>query len=83
MPSLNTISPILGGRYYHVFNRGNNHQRVFFSEENYRYFMQLADKYLADYISLLAYCLIENHFHFLIKINDELPVGSGSGMSSF
>ena len=33
MPSIKVITPILGGRYYHIFNRGVNKQRVFFLRE--------------------------------------------------
>ena len=28
------------GEYYHIYNRGNNRQRVFFSRENYLHFLR-------------------------------------------
>lgn len=40
MPAIKVITPIMGGRYYHLFNRGNNGQQVFFNEENYKYFLR-------------------------------------------
>jgi len=37
MPSIKTTTPILGGNYYHIFNRGINSQKIFFTEDNYHY----------------------------------------------
>ena len=80
---MKVITPILGDRYYHVFNRGNNKRQVFFSEANYNYFLKLYDQYLGSYVSTLAYSLMPNHFHLLIKTRDKLPSDFSSGMSSF
>ncbi|MEA5480605.1 transposase [Pseudanabaena galeata UHCC 0370] len=58
------------GRYYHVYNRGNNCQPIFFDKENYLYFLRLSRYYLVDeHISILAYCLMPNHYHFLVQCN--------------
>ena len=58
------------GRYYHVYNRGNNCQTIFYDRENYLYFLRLARHYLVDeHISILAYCLMPNHYHFLVECN--------------
>jgi putative transposase len=72
MPSTKTIFPLIGGSYYHIFNRGINSQRIFFTEDNYRYFLKLLDKYLNGYIEIIAYCLLPNHFHLVIKAHDSL-----------
>src|SRR5258706_6228780 len=58
------------GDIYHVFNRGNNRQPIFFRPENYSYFLQGVEKYLRPYCDILAWCLMPNHFHFLIHAND-------------
>ncbi len=76
MPSIKTITPLRGGSYYHIFNRGINRQILFFEERNFHYFLHLIDKYLAEYISVLAYCLLPNHFHLIIKINDTIRIPS-------
>ncbi len=72
MPSLKIITPISGGAYYHIFNRGANKQNVFFNSENYVFFLKLLDKYLKDYVHVLAYCLLPNHFHLIIQVKEEL-----------
>jgi putative transposase len=60
---------LTAGDIYHVFNRGNNKQRIFFSTENYFYFLQGVEKYLNPCCDILAWCLMPNHFHFLIHAN--------------
>ena len=63
------------GYTYHIFNRGNNYEKIFFEEMNYYYFLDLTKKYLLPVCEIYAYCLIPNHFHILLKLNekDELP----------
>jgi hypothetical protein len=34
------------GGYYHLYNRGNNYQDIFFERENYLYFLRQMCKYL-------------------------------------
>jgi putative transposase len=52
---------------YHVYNRGNNKQKIFFNYGNYLFFIRKIDKHLLPHCDLLAYCLMPNHFHFLIE----------------
>lgn len=57
------------GEIYHVYNRGNNQQKIFFKSENYSYFLKGVERYLLPYSDLLAWCLMPNHFHLLIHAN--------------
>lgn len=52
--------------FYHIFNRGNNRQAIFFKRDNYLYFLKKTRKYLLPYLDILSYCLMPNHFHFLV-----------------
>lgn len=53
---------------YHVMMRGNNHQRIFIDTEDKKYFIFLLTKYLKKLnLELYAWCLMDNHFHLLIK----------------
>ncbi|AWH84528.1 hypothetical protein HYN59_05070 [Flavobacterium album] len=56
---------------YHIYNRGINGEPIFLSEENKKYFLKLMDKYINEEIDILAYCLMDNHFHFLLNIVSE------------
>jgi REP element-mobilizing transposase RayT len=57
--------------YYHFYNRGNNKGNIFFSEENYIYFIKLMEKYLIPVADIYCYCLLPNHYHLVFKIKDK------------
>lgn len=57
------------GNIYHVYNRGNNKQQIFFSNENYLYFLKNIHKTIGTSCDILAWCLMPNHFHLLIHAN--------------
>lgn len=54
------------GLIYHVYNQGNNRQPIFFHERNYYYFLRKMQVHLLPFADLLCYCLMPNHFHFLL-----------------
>lgn len=62
------------GKVYHVFNRGNNKENIFKEWKNYYYFLRLFKKYLDDYVEVLAFCLMPNHFHFMIRVKENTNV---------
>jgi putative transposase len=59
--------------YYHIFNRGNHKKRIFHSTHDYEKFIQLLQKYCFIYEEVipLAYCLMPNHYHILIKTGSD------------
>lgn len=54
--------------FYHIYNRGNNKEDLFFESENYLHFLNLVKKHIVPMADIYGYCLLKNHFHFLIKI---------------
>lgn len=58
--------------FYHIFNRGNNKQPIFALEKNYSFFLLKLKESTANHCSILAYCLMPNHFHLLIYTDSEL-----------
>src|SRR4030067_119668 len=61
--------------YHHLFNRGANKVLIFFERENYFYFLRRMKFYSQKYkIKILAYCLMNNHFHLFIKQTDDFSI---------
>jgi len=56
---------------FHCYNRGNNKQKIFFSESNYLYFLSKIKNHLCPRLDVLAYCLMPNHFHLLVHIPED------------
>jgi putative transposase len=54
---------------FHIFNQGNNKEQIFFNDENYLYFIRKIREFILPYADVLAYCLMPNHFHILVYIN--------------
>ena len=55
---------------YHIYNRGNNRQQIFFNPDNYLFFLEKVRKFILPHCDILAYCLMPNHFHFLINADN-------------
>ncbi len=66
--------PLQSGIYYHIYNRGNNGEDLFREDRNYPYFLKLYEKYITPVADTYAYCLLKNHFHFLLRIKDNKEV---------
>jgi len=76
------------GEFYHVYNRGNAKEKIFMDADDYKFFLlrlkqnlfpeendELRIQKLPDKsFSLIGYCLMPNHFHFLIKQNNQIPI---------
>ena len=77
------------GEYFHLYNRGNGRGNVFIDEEDFKFFTLKLNQNLypelfkpkrlyskplpSNSFSLISYCLMPNHFHFLIRQNMEIP----------
>ncbi|SEC86527.1 Transposase IS200 like [Tenacibaculum sp. MAR_2009_124] len=60
------------GKFYHVFNQGNNKENIFIEEMNYSYFFKLMKKHIVPVADIFSYCLLKNHFHWLIQVKEEV-----------
>jgi putative transposase len=56
---------------FHVYNRGNEKQTIFFNRDNYLFFLKKVRKEWTPYCKILAYCLMPNHFHFILFPTEE------------
>ncbi|MDP2932865.1 MAG: transposase [bacterium] len=75
------------GGFYHIYNRGNNKQDIFFDDEDRKCFLFRTREALypefansrrrplaKGAFTLLSYCLMPNHFHLLIRQNLQNPI---------
>ena len=58
------------GYIYHIYNQGNNQRQVFIKTENYYFFLRKVKEFLLPYTDILAWCLMPNHFHFMVLIKE-------------
>ena len=57
------------GYVYHVYNQGNNRQKLFFSRENYLFFTKKIRTHILPHADILAWCLMPNHFHLMLYVH--------------
>jgi REP element-mobilizing transposase RayT len=63
------------GHYYHTYNRGVGKEPIFFNTDNYEYLLRLVKRYQDPYgVAIIAYCLMPNHYHFLMRQETERPL---------
>lgn len=68
------------GRYFHIYNRGAGKDKIFYDEDNYIYLLKKLKEYSNKYeFSVLAYCLMPNHFHLLLRQDADKPLNIALG----
>lgn len=66
--------PLQEDNYYHIYNRANGSEKIFVDKDNYRYFLEKYKQHVSPIADTYAYCLMPNHFHFLVRIKSEKEV---------
>ena len=66
----------LPGHYYHIYNRGAHKAPIFQEEENYLFVLRKTKAFCASLsLAPIAYCLMPNHYHLLIRQDSNQPAG--------
>ena len=68
---------------YHIYNRGNNRENLFLNKGNYLYFLKLFSQYIAPVVLVYAYCLLPNHFHFLLRLKSKEEILGNPDLTGF
>lgn len=58
-------------KYYHIYNRANGNDLIFISAGNHDFFLDKYNQYISPVADTFCYCLMPNHFHFLIRVKSE------------
>ena len=62
--------------FYHIFNRGINSNLVFLNTENMSFFLRKTEQYVLPFFEIYAYCLMPNHFHFILRPRSNFVISS-------
>jgi len=64
--------PFEPGEFYHIYNSAVGNEALFSSTDNYLFFLDRYHFYTRNILSVYTFCLLSNHFHFLIKVHDSV-----------
>ena len=73
--SVNYWAKFEEGRFFHIYNRTIGDDILFYETKNYYFFLAKWKRLISPYFDVAAYCLMSNHFHFLVcvkPINQEI-----------
>ena len=60
--------------YYHIYNHANGDDNLFREEKNYSFFLEKYHQHIDPIAETIAWCLMPNHFHLLVKIKTEQAI---------
>jgi len=62
---------LIPDNFYHIYNRANGDDKLFFQDRNYNFFLKRYGDFLDEYIETYAYSLLQNHFHLLVRVKSK------------
>jgi len=65
---------LITDRFYHIYNKANGDDELLKTKDNYDYFLNKYRFYIHPILYNYAYCLMPNHFPFIVKIKAEIEV---------
>lgn len=68
--------------YYHIYNHANGDDNLFREQKNYPFFLEKYHKHINPIAETIAWCLMPNHFHLLVKIRSEAEVFDNFNLST-
>lgn len=67
MQGLNFHSKFEPQKFYHVIAKSVDGVKLFANEENKSFFLKRFAVYVTDFADVYAYCLLDNHIHYLVR----------------
>lgn len=61
--------------FYHVYNRAVEKRIIFYTEYDYEYFLNKVILFKErTNVKIIAYCVLPNHWHFLLKLTSQVDL---------
>ncbi len=57
---------------YHIYNQGNNQQKIFSCDEEYKIFLTLVRENILMNSEIICWCLMPNHFHLMVYTDERI-----------
>lgn len=70
----NKLTPLNPGCIYHIYNRAIGSEKLFLNNENYSFFLKRYRHFISPVADTFCYCLMPNHFHFLVRIKSDIEL---------
>jgi len=83
MTTANNTIPIKEEMIFHIYNRAIGNEKLFLSDRDHFIFLDNIKFYVLPHASLYAYCLLPNHFHFLMQVGQSADKFSKGMSDSF
>ncbi|MFL9481223.1 transposase [Chitinophagaceae bacterium LWZ2-11] len=64
------------GCYYHLICKSGSSDLLFRCDENREFFLQQVRSYFTPFFKMVAYCLLDNHVHFLVEVRSVFEISS-------
>jgi putative transposase len=75
---------LVPGEIYHVYNRGVDKKTIFHTDKDYwRFIEKMVELKQKCPIDMLAYCLMPNHFHLLVRVVQPQGLPQPQGSTNF
>jgi hypothetical protein len=66
--------PLYPDHHYHLLGRAIGKEKLFRTDENFRFFLERMGKYLLPVAGIYSYCLLPDHFHLLARIRPQSAI---------
>ena len=70
------------GCFYHIYNRANGNEKLFYTTKNFVYFLQKYKNHIHPVADTFCYCLMPNHFHLIARIKSEMELLNLTGFQN-